>query len=426
MHMRFSALSLAVIFMAAPLCGETLLHINTASWSGSGSADGWSFDGLGDPYSEGAIKFDKGSSAVISPRFPGDLLGIAITYKSSAENPPRLLHLTAYSGDAPVYGPTNLTPSASNPRALKNYVRQEFVLNAELGADGFRLMLGDGASGNWGVAAIDVAFVANRAYGLHARRAGSTSFIAAWSNGSEVASSEVRVIATNTVPFSADYREFYDFSFISNPSGNLRSVADDITGKWPVLGGFELNAPADSEGVFMIGSSTKTGLLTLAHPGTCSDKQLVITANRFVTKENDEGNVMPVFFIADGVTNDLAVLTIGDSPENYCIPLATVPDGAVLAISSVTNRVRSGKANARTIIHTIGLAESVTPQHVETNEIVRVSSPTNWARVGGLEPDSDYLWSVRGVDAAGNPSRFAVFIPLHTRPLPGNLLMFIR
>ena len=423
--MRFSALSLAIIFMAAPLCGETLLHIDTASWSGSGSADGWSFDNLGEPYAEHAIKFAKASAAVNSPDFAGDLLRIAITYKSSNADPPRRLHLTAYAGDTPVYGPTNLTPSATTS-ALKDYVRQEFVLNAKLGADRFRLMLGEGASGNWGVAAIDVAFVANRAYGLHTVHVGSTTFIAAWSNGVESASSEVRVIATNTVPFSADYREFYDFSFVSNSSGNLRSVADNITGKWPVLGGFELNAPAYSEGVFMVGSSTKTGMLTLAYPGVYSDKLLVINANRYVTKENDEGDVMPILFIADGVTNGLAVLTISDSPENYCIPLATVPDGAVLAISSVTNRVRSGKANARTVIHSIGLAGSVTPSHVETNEIIRLSSPTNWTRVGGLEPDSDYLWSVRGVDAAGNPSRFADFIPLHTRPLPGNLLMFIR
>ena len=408
----------AAVMVPAVAFGGTVT-VRTEGWTGTGTREGWRYAGLDAPYAEGTAKFASGGDEIRSPRFAGDVRRIAVSYRCSSANPARRLRLTAYAGEERVYGPRELTPAGVGASAVRNYAREEFELEAARRADSLRLALGEGASGNWGVASIEVTLDANRAYGLRATRVGSTTFSAAWSNGADVAACELCLFTTRPVPFSASCSDTLDFSFISNPSGSLRSVAPDLLARWPFLGGFELNAPASSAGLFMIGSSTRPGLLTLAYPRPYSDKTLLLTASRFPTRENDEGSVMPLYYLHAGLTNTLAVLTLPDSPHTFTIPLSSVPDGAVLAFSSVTNRIRATRANARTLVSSIAFATSVTPAHVETNEFLRLTTTASRARINGLTPLTDYLWSVRGIDAAGQPAVPSDFHTLKTKTPTG-------
>lgn len=409
--MKRTLFFLSVLSLAIPGKTSIITEKETTGWENTGTSGEWIFNGLGDAYSDGAAKFDKGGAYIKSPVFSGSVVKIEIDAKSSNPQPLRTLFISLYSQGAEVGEKIALSPT-SKPES-SGYAG--YNVDSALFADAFTVELGSGSSGNWGVYSIRVHVIENKAISPYTKHVRSTGFTAAWTNASEAVSNEVLIATTADIPFSADYVEKYDFSSITNDSGSTKSVLDAVLDIYPELGGTNVNQPGHFGGALMLGKYNAFGTLTIPCSGPGSGKNLIFEASRFDAE--DEGWIMPVYYAAEEETNTLAVAVLEKNPvkKTYHFPLDGIPDNSTIIIHSVTNKVTASRANARTLVYSAGIAGNITDSHVETNIVSRIfCAGAESVRACGLMPETLYIWAVRGYDAYGTPSALSEYIKTKT------------
>lgn len=397
------------------LHGSTITEISNVEWTGSGESDGWTYENLDDRYSDGAVKFDRGGAKISSPTFPGDIVKIEVDVKSSNSEPERKLQLKLFCGTE-LKNSLTLTPT---PKTESNGY-QQFEISGDLDIDNFQLVLGDGKSGNWGLYSIRIETVENKVLGAYTQKIGSSYLIAAWTNAEAVVSNEVVLATLSEIPLSVDYSVKFDFSSITNKSGNTSSVLDSVKEKFPALDGSEINAPGHAGGYIMLGKYNKFGMLSLTSTISNQGKSLVLELERF--NEDDEGWILPIYYANGNVTNDLGTISLEKTPQRklYSLSLDNVPSESTLIVHSVTNKATASRANARTIVYSLGIADSIIMPHSRTNIVFRHLPVGNERiRIGGLNPESEYFWSVRGFDAEGGSSKFTEPVKAKTEPRIG-------
>lgn len=395
------------------IAAETISEISSPGWTDTGEDNGWQYDSLDEScYPDGAVKFDKSGAKISSPVFAGDILKIEIDVKSSNSEPPRKLTLSLYSGSE-CKSAININPTAK-PES-EGY--QTFEIDGELDVDRFTIELSSGAWGNWGVYSIRTHVSENKVLGAYTLKTRSTGFTARWTNANSVVSNEIIVTTIKHLPLTINYESFFDFSQITNTSGNTHSVMDQVNELYPQLEGFEVNLPSRAAGYVMLGKSNQFGAFSLESSPVNEGKSLVFEAERF--NENDEGWIMPIYYAVEDKTNLLSSVSLEKTPQKklYWVDLDTVPASAKLIVHSVTNKATQSRANARTKIYSLGLADSIEPAHSETNTAARLFAVgRESARINGLIPESEYFWSIRGFDDNGGASKFVDLIKTKTEP----------
>ena len=93
---------------------------------------------------------------------------------------------------------------------------------------------------------------------------------------------------------------------------------------------------------------------------------------------------MQIQWVLNGSTNDIARVTLDDSPMEYRVDLSSVPDNAALLLHSTR------KTNGRILISSFGFANTITTHLVRSEGGKRACQ----FRVPGLLSRTDYLWMV--------------------------------
>ena len=405
-------LTIAVFFH---VCSLGDITVDTRHWSGTGDADGFSFTNLPDPYSDGAAKINLDSS-ISSPVLHGlEIHSVSLELRCSSTTPSRLLRLTPFRNSVP------LDPITLSRVSAKDKPENLSASLASLHADSFTLSLaGSGNTGVWGLYSITV-FTTNSLlpYSLRPILVKPHGFTAVWSNSPAVHSNEFSLVQTNFIPFHAVYDTFYGLDSISNRGGNPKDITDSLPAIYPALSGKFLYAPTNSTGELMIGNGNHHGFLLCHVAAARAGFPFVFRARRHTLA--GEGSDMPIYTVAGGVTNPIASVSLGEVMENYVVSVPPLAAGDAVMLHSSTNRTRNG----RVIVDCLGFAESVVSAHVETNAVEHIATYGDGrCRVEGLSPEEDYLWSVRGFDAAGGCSPFPALVPVKTDRLNGLIIQF--
>jgi len=390
----------------------------TDSWTGTGETNGWFYADHATPYrSDGipvAVQFAKRGATIVSPSYTGAIVSIELDLRSSTD-PARTLELVLLR-DGRTFGERR----ALDPPNAERATRQTVNVPKTLGANGIRLELGAGASGNWGLYGLTLVCLGENEvsapYQLATPDPLKHTLAVSWMNPDEVVSCELKVVTTNAVPARASWAETITFDCLTNATRQSRDVTQLLTERQAGVFGVRLYTPPASTGIVTIGTSDYAGTLAYRPAVTAPEAYLHVHARRFPSR--DEGNVMPVDWTDGITTNALGILQLGDDYAHHFLPLAGVPDAATVLLRSSTNRTTASGANGRVLIDTLGFVTNYIAAHVTTNDLLRRPCHGISARITGLAPGTAGLWSVRGFDANGNASDFAPYIPFRTDSSP--------
>lgn len=415
----FIAAAVVLLLASATALAETA-SVDLSGWSavGTGVTNGWSLTSISS-YSDGAVRFNSKESEAVSPFFRKAIVEVRAAIKCSNE----ATRFLAFAGvdENGVVLVTNRAAQASSSETCREQV---FRYDPALDVRRLRIFFTDIASGSqskWGFNSLAIVFddATERIYPPTALRTTHTngwSFVGEWTESDGAVSNLVNVYRLSTAPASCTTNETFSFPTEKSNRQQAYDVTDKIPSRFPGFGGTYLYEPTNTALGLQIGARDKPGLLTYAGKGDYTGLSLCLRLSRPDSK--DDGRVMPLYWIADASTNDLDVLTIAAEPADYFVSLDGVPGGAMLAVSSTTNLVKSG----RVFVEGMSFVSDYAPEHAVTNFVAR-DLPAVGGRVytRGLERSTEYFWSVSALSASGIrslPSEVASFTTTDEEP-PG-------
>ena len=252
-------------------------------------------------------------------------------------------------------------------------------------------------------------------------------FVGRWSNCEETVSNVVEVKKTEFVDFDADWTCSWDFSSLTNTSGNTSKIELNESDLYSELSGETLRLPVRPSGILQIGVTGKPGALVLPAQESYSSLNLVFHGRRA-----GDGK-MPVRFEIDGMTNFVTSLslTTDGNMDWYVLPLTNVADGASIMLGSCVSMTNESVNvnDGRVWLTQVGFAESVVEAHVNTNSVLtKRFAARESTKVTGLEPQSSYLFRVKSVGASGRESAFSPMCEVRTTDerKPADFLIRIR
>jgi hypothetical protein len=238
----------------------------------------------------------------------------------------------------------------------------------------------------------------------------------AWENREGIVSNCVEVERLEEVEFAAEYVTNFTFDLVANGGRQARNVEEWELGEG--VHGWVLKVPTNMVGVVQIGSGEVAGgLVVQPGLGTYEGMSLVVRARRYPNKE--EGNVMPVQWVAGGVTNELGQVVIGDEMKEYVMGMEGVSVGAEIVVRSLVKKGVYEGGNRRVWVDAVGFAREVREACVVTNLVARkFCSGRARMRVGGLETRTRYRWRVRAFDEEGHGSADMEWMEFETTEAP--------
>ena len=243
----------------------------------------------------------------------------------------------------------------------------------------------------------------------HALSAGSVthdSFVASWKADGDAESFLLDCWEEAVTEWSGDIKWADTFERCTNTTQGIKTLAGkfDLHTDIPGWSGEYVYAPEKgTDGIIQINkNSGSVGWLVSPELPALGAVELVVRA-RAKTKQND--NVMPVFLISNGVTNDLASFELATSFSECHCSLNNVTAGDRLAFKSFS--VGSYRA---VLIDEISLVDAFVPGSPVTNHVLESRtvgySDAPQYKVEGLAPGRSYAFSVRAVSggATSEPS----------------------
>ena len=395
---RAGSILAATLLLSLPplLCLGDVFVCDVSRWAeADGERDGWTLSGIS-AYADGGARFDSRNDFALSPPFAPVVTQVVMRVRSSSA-PDRALVL------APVLcGAGAEVLRAASTDGSARYVEQVFAWPCEAAVRQFRLSLDTtGRYANWGVASL-VVFTGGIAppADLSADPFRRDAFRARWSPDPNAVASEISVFRVERVPACFRQLSEWDFSSLTNATGETRNFRDlDPPSALDGVEGEFLCLQAHEGGHLQIGKSDVAGVLSLPVPqGECA-----LTCLLSVWKHaKDEGAVVPVRWVgADCTTNDLTSLTLTAAPQEF--PVAIPSTAARLLLCATTSR-RVRVARAAFVADYVGTTT--------TTNLVRCLRTSKGERVvSGLAP-GDWLWSVRSFDRDGTVSGRSVAPPV--------------
>ena len=401
------------------------IEADVSAWIAMGNgttADGWEVKDIGG-YSDGGAKFSRSSDYVQSPFYADIVTQIVMRVKSSSPTVVKIL--TVAPVDAEGASAHEVRPTSSGEK----YEVEAFSWPASAGVRRFRIAESSGASGTWGVLSLTVyTGRIEPPAGLRDDPLYSDAFSAGWDAAARAVRYQVRYASVTRTPSQFETVAAWDFSTLTNTSGNtryLKQLKDDNPGKLDGLSGEQVCMQGYGSGYIQIGTKDNLGRLVLPlPPGLESADDL--TGVLLAWKHPDDVNkpTMPIFAIAGNETNDLASVELtGEKTEcRFSMPEDFAADDIVL--SSTTNGIGNREPHGRVRVERFAVVSGFVPETVSTGGF-----ETAWARaserlIKNISP-GEWIWSVRSFDAGGrdspwSPFRTVVLDPKSPcRPRPG-------
>ena len=387
-----------VAFLCAPFLvfGE-VIEVDVGAWAdvGTGTTNGWEVSGI-DRYSEkegGFTRLNAKDDYVISPDFANVVTQVVMGVRSSNATMTRFLALT----------PTVSDSAARQWEAVasKSLTNETFTWSQSEGVRRFRLQNENGSgSGSWGIASLAV--YTDRIEPPTELREDALyrdAFAAAWNPTPEAVRYQVRYASVTRMPPRYETVAEWDFSSVTNTSGNTREL-EALRKEFPDalegVTGTSLGLQGHDGGHLQVGKSDGAGAMELQLDATVKSRTCLITNWRH---GKDKGSGCSAFCLcADGSTNAVVSLTAGVNPAT---DVFAMPD------ATCTLRVES-PASRRVEILSVIVAADYVPDAVTTNRFNSVVTRGTGKTLTGLRP-GEWLWSVRSFDADGQDSPWSSF-----------------
>lgn len=370
-----------------------VIAVDVEAWAevGTGETNGWTVSGIGS-YADGGAKFSRESDFALSPRFEDSVTQIVMSVKSSGLDVVKKLMITPAD-------PEGIAGYEASPTDSK-YVSQVFSWSSSDGVRQFCLKESSGASGNWGVASLTV--YTDRIEpptGLREETLYRDAFVAGWTAAPKAVRYEVRFASVTRVPPRFKTAAAWDFSSLTNATGNSKDL-EGLKGEYPnVLDGvtgMNLGLQKYDGGHLQIGKDNVAGAMELQLDATASSRICFITNWRH---DKDSSSGCSAFCLrGDGSTNEVIALTAGADPATDSFAL---PDG------TCTLRVESPKSR-RVEISSVIVAVDYVPGSAATNGFSGIGAKASRRMLKGLAP-GEWVWSVRSFDASGRDSPWSPF-----------------
>ena len=394
--LRMSGIVRSAVFLFVPILvfGE-VIEVDVGAWAdvGTGTTNGWEVSGIG-RYADGGAKFTSSSNKALSPLYEDVVTQIVMSIKSSSpEVVKKLMIMPTSSKDATVRV-ASPTPSSDK------YETESFSWIASKGVRQFCLQESEGGSGNWGVKSLAV--YTDRIEpptGLREDSLYRDAFAAAWDPASKAVRYDVKYASVTRTSSSYETVAKWDFSSLTNTSGNAKDF-EDLRKEFPnVLDGVtgtNLGLQGNDGGHLQIGKSDVAGAMELQLDAAVPSRICIVTNWRH---DKDSSSGCSAFCLCeDGSTNEVISLTAGADPVTDMFAL---PDG------TCTLRVESLKSRRVEILSVI-VAADYDPGSVTTNEFKAIKSRATEKVVKDLAP-GEWLWTARSFDADGRDSPWSPF-----------------
>ena len=399
---------LLTAFLVVPVVafGE-VIKVDVAAWrrTETGMADGgWQVSGI-KAYADGGARFSSASDYALSPQYDDIVTQIVMSVKSSSTNVLKVLTIT----------PTIPEGAASHKAVASKseYTSQTFSWPESEGVRQFRLQESPGEFGNWGIVSLEVCTC--RIESPAASREGALfrdAFTALWVAPARAVRYQVRYASVTRVPAQFETVAAWDFSTVTNTSGNTRYLGwlkNVNPGKLDGLSGENVCMQGHESGHVQIGTKNRLGALLLPGPAVPEEAD-ALTGMLCAWKHPEDTNkpTMPIRWVRDGETNDLATVGLtGEKAEyRFAMPRGLAADGIVL--SSTTNGIGLNEPHGRVRVGSFAIVSGYVPGTVTTNAFSMVGATATGKPLKGLEP-GEWLWSVRAFDAEGRDSPWTPF-----------------
>ena len=389
-----SLLSLAAICAVVCAVRGEVIAVDVEAWAevGTGETNGWTVSGI-DRYSDGLTRLDTKDDFALSPEFADNVTQVVLRVKSSSATMTRFLTLI----------PAGVSSGARQQvaAASTSLTNETFSWTQVEDVRQFRLQneTGRGLAG-WGVASLTVCTDRlGPPTGLREEALYRDAFVAGWTAAPKAVRHEVRFASVTRVPPRFKTAAAWDFSSLTNATGNSKDL-EGLKGEYPnVLDGvtgMNLGLQKYDGGHLQIGKDNVAGAMELQLDATASSRICFITNWRH---DKDSSSGCSAFCLCgDGSTNEVIALTAGADPATDRFAL---PDG------TCTLRVESPKSRRVEILSVI-VAVDYVPESVTTNAFSSIGAKTTRRMLKDLAP-GEWAWSVRSFDATGRDSPWSPF-----------------
>lgn len=421
MTFPLALLMVAVVALPHVVFGEAI-EVDVGAWADVGTgmtAEDWEVKGIG-RYSDGGAMFNSASDFALSPEYDDVVTQIVMSVRSSATNVVKILAVVPKV-------PEGATAYEAKP-TFDTYETETFTWEPSERVRQFCLQERSGASGNWGISSLTVyTDRIESPSGLRADSLYRDAFTAGWDPVPRAVRYQVRYASVTRLPPQCKTVAAWDFSSLTNTFGATRDLNQLQQGFPELLGGLagsNVCMQAYEGGHIQIGKGESLGILVLPCQAEGSDLTGILCAWKY---PEDAKTTMPISFVRDGVTNDLATVEIArDRTEcRFPFPAGFAADGILL--SSTTNGLSLADKNGRVRVESFAIVSDYIPGSVTTNDFKSVGTRVAAKQVKDLGP-GEWIWSVRSFDAEGRDSPWSQFRTVildprgPCRPSPGFLI----
>ena len=419
---RFAFLA-GSLLAAFPVIGE-VISFNVSEWadvSTGVTSEGWEVCGLDRYTDNGLTRFNTQNEYAISPEFKDVVTQVVMRVKSSNASMTRYLTLTPID---PSSGARPQTAAAST--SLTN---QTFAWALSEGVRRFRLQNDTGlGNAGWGVSELTVYTARiDPPSGLRDDPLYCDAFLAGWDAVPQAVRYEVKCVSVTRTPPRYGTVASWDFSTLTNTYGSTRDF-EQLLVKFPDLlgnlSGSNVCMQAYESGHIQIGKGDNLGLLALPCQASGDGLTGILCAWKY---PDGAKTTLPIYFIRDGVTNDLATLEITNDKTEYSFPLPDDLATDCILLSSTTNGLSQKDKNGRVRVERFAIVSGYIPGTATTNEYLSVGTRATEKLVKDLA-SGEWMWAVRSFDPEGrdsplSPFRTVILDPTRPpRPRPGLVL----
>ena len=349
-------------------------------------------------------KFPDGGESITSPVYGGAAVSVSVSAQMVGSE-------IAGSG-------SSLNVEARNPTggswmaiggiefAGGTVTNETFALSRSDGFRQFRISFTKG-KGTMRVRSFTVKWLADgevaAPHSLFAAEVGAGSFRAGWSIDEPVDAFLLDCWSVSMAPWTGTAEWMETFSHCTNATKSAKKLTADIIDGYTDNAGWSgeyVYAPLESEGIIQVNkSSDSVGWLVSPELPTLSSVELVVSAKAFAQQPD---HVMPVYLIRGSDTNELASFGLSTSFADCHCRIGDVVAGDRIAFKSF-----SVGSKRRVAIDSVVLVSGFAPGVPVTNSVCDGAtaeySESPGFTVEGLEPGSEYFFSVRAV-SGGNVS----------------------
>ena len=383
---------LIVALLLASFGGRALgevLTVDASEWYETGTGEtvsGWSVTGITEYATPGGAKFDAKSDVAVSPLFDHSVTQVVATVLCGQESTQRFLTIAPTAGEG----------TARQAAATKAYAPQTFVWRADEGVRQIKFFCEGSGNAYWGVR--DVTVWTDRIEAPVPQAEDPkwrNAFHARWQAEPLAVSHEIQVYRVVRIPPQGEWRHRWDFSVLTNATGNTKDFANlSPPDSLSDVGGTNLCLQGKAGGHLQIGKSELAGVMVLPL-GASGEGGVNRTGLMRLFKHAADGgsDVSLAWEDVAGETNSLATVSVTTEPTEFRLGL---PDEAVAlwVLSSKSRRVR---------VESVDVVSDYVPGFSVTNLVARHHVAPCEKLVRNLEP-GDWIWRVRSFDAARSDS----------------------